>query len=102
MALQGILLFPPFRLDADNQQPWRESAVLPLRPNTLAVLLYLAQHAQLLVTKQELLDAVWVDTTVSDELLRGYISSARSSAMMQESRDTSKPSLRADIVSCQA
>jgi urea transport system substrate-binding protein len=77
MALQGIFLFPPFRLDADNQQLWRESDLLALRPKTFEVLLYLVRHSQRLVTKRELLASVWADTTVSDELLRGYIRELR-------------------------
>ena len=34
-------------------------------------------NAQRLVTKQELLENIWRDTTVSDELLRGYIRELR-------------------------
>lgn len=77
MAFDGIFLFPPFRLDAANEQLWRESNLLALRPKTFEVLLYLVQNAQRLVTKQELLDKVWTNTVVSDELLRGYIRELR-------------------------
>jgi DNA-binding winged helix-turn-helix (wHTH) protein len=77
MAFEGIFLFPPFRLDAANQRLWRESKLLALRPKTFEVLFYLVQNAQRLVTKQELLDQVWTDTVVSDELLRGYIRELR-------------------------
>ena len=77
MALQGILVFPPFRLDTLNQELWRESDRLALRPKTFDVLLYLVTHAQRLVTKQELLDNVWKETIVSDELLRGYVRELR-------------------------
>src|SRR5262249_21145112 len=77
MALQSILLFPPFRLDVPNQQPWRESELLALRPKTFDVLLYLVRNSGRLVTKRELLENVWTDTTVSDELLRSYIRELR-------------------------
>jgi urea transport system substrate-binding protein len=73
----ATLVFPPFRLDVSNEQLWRGSTLLPLRPKTFEVLLYLARNAQRLVTKQELLENIWTDTTVSDELLRGYIRELR-------------------------
>jgi urea transport system substrate-binding protein len=76
-TLPGTLLFPPFRLDPVNQQLWRKSKLLNLRPKTFQVLRYLVQHSQRLVTKQELLEKVWADSVVSDELLRGYVSELR-------------------------
>lgn len=77
MTLQAIFVFPPFRLDVANEQLWRGSNLLALRPKTYEVLLYLVKNSQRLVTKQELLDNVWAGTVVSDELLRGYIRELR-------------------------
>ena len=77
MTSHEIFVFPPFRLDAVNEQLWHRSKLLALRPKTFEVLLYLVQNAQRLVTKQELLDKVWKDTVVADELLRGYIREIR-------------------------
>ena len=77
MTSNATLVSPPFRLDVANEQLWRESTLLPLRPKTFEVLLYLARNAQRLVTKRELLEKIWADTTVSDELLRGYIRELR-------------------------
>jgi len=74
---RDTLVFQPFRLDLANEQLWRESTLIPLRPKTFGVLLYLARNAQRLVTKQELLENIWTDTVVSDELLRGYIRELR-------------------------
>jgi DNA-binding response OmpR family regulator len=62
-----ILVFPPFRLDIANEQLWRGSTLLPLRPKTFEVLLYLARNAQRLVTKQELLENIWTDTIVTKQ-----------------------------------
>lgn len=76
MAL-GILRFPPFRLDPLNQEFWRGSERITLRPKVFAVLVYLASNPQRLVTKHELLANVWADVTVTDELLRGYIRELR-------------------------
>jgi urea transport system substrate-binding protein len=73
----ATLVFPPFRLDVANEQLWRGSTLIPLRPKAFEVLLYLARNANRLVTKQELLEKIWPDTAVSDELLRGYIRELR-------------------------
>jgi urea transport system substrate-binding protein len=72
-----ILLFPPFRLDVQNQELWNGSQAIAIRPKTFAVLVYLARHAQRLVTKEELLGNVWANVSVGAELLRSYISELR-------------------------
>src|ERR1700689_3077356 len=77
MASRAILVFPPFRLDAANEQLWRDSNLVDVRPRTFEVLLYLVRNPQRLVTKRELLDSVWAGASVSDELLRGYIRELR-------------------------
>src|SRR5271169_1472662 len=77
VASKVTFVFPPFRLDAANEQLWRDSKLVDLRPKTFEVLLYLVQNAQRLVTKRELLDTVWAGASVSDELLRGYIRELR-------------------------
>jgi urea transport system substrate-binding protein len=77
VASRVTFAFPPFRLDAANEQLWRDSKLVDLRPKTFQVLLYLVQNAQRLVTKRELLDSVWAGISVSDELLRGYVSELR-------------------------
>jgi DNA-binding winged helix-turn-helix (wHTH) protein len=61
--------FPPFRLDGANEQVWRATQPIVLRPKTFAVLRCLIEHAGQLQTKAELLDAVWPDTAVSDVAL---------------------------------
>jgi adenylate cyclase len=73
-----ILSFPPFRLDVRNEQLWREQHEIPLRPKTFAILRYLAEHPHQLVTKEELLRAVWGDTQVSEDGLRDYLREIRS------------------------
>jgi DNA-binding winged helix-turn-helix (wHTH) protein len=52
------LHFPPFHLDLSTEQLWRETQVIPLRQKTFAVLRYLLEHANQLVTKEALLEAV--------------------------------------------
>src|SRR5688572_15081418 len=72
-----VLLFPPFRLDVQNEELWNGSQLVELRPKTFAVLVYLARHAQRLVTKEELLRNVWASVSVDRELLRGYVAELR-------------------------
>lgn len=59
------ILFPPFRLDAVNARLWREGEVVPLRPKTFDVLCCLVERAGQLVTKEEILSAVWSGAKVS-------------------------------------
>jgi DNA-binding winged helix-turn-helix (wHTH) protein/predicted ATPase len=69
--------FPPFRLDYADQRLFRDDVVVPLRPKSFDVLRYLAQHPGKLITKDELLDAVWPDTTVTDTVLKVSIREIR-------------------------
>jgi TolB-like protein/DNA-binding winged helix-turn-helix (wHTH) protein len=73
----SLLLFPPFRLDLTNERLWRATMELPLRPKTFAVLRYLVEHPEQLVTKEELLNAVWGETVVGEDALTGCIRDLR-------------------------
>src|SRR5262245_50029584 len=77
MAQKRQILFPPFRLDAANQRLWRGEEALPLRPKTFAVLVYLLERPGQLVTKEELLDACWPDTTLTYTVLKVCIREIR-------------------------
>ena len=48
----------------------RDGTPIPLRPKTYAVLRYLAERPGALVTKRELLDAVWGGAAVSEDVVR--------------------------------
>src|SRR5262245_44912410 len=71
------ILFPPFRLDPVNQQVWHGVEQVALRPKPFAVLRYLVEHAGQLVSRAELVQAVWPTTSVSEGVLRGYIRDLR-------------------------
>lgn len=60
-----------------NEQLWWGSQLLPLRPKPFAVLSYLATHPHRLVTKEELLKAVWPDVRVSEGILHTYVRDLR-------------------------
>jgi DNA-binding winged helix-turn-helix (wHTH) protein len=74
---EAVIHFPPFYLDCSTGQLWQGSQVLRLRPKSFAVLRYLAEHPHRLVTKEELLKAVWPETYVSAGLLHTYIRDLR-------------------------
>ena len=71
------VIFPPFRLDLVNQRLWRDSRAIALTPKTFALLRHLLEHADQLVTKEELLGAVWPDTYVTDAVLKVCIGELR-------------------------
>ena len=69
--------FVDFRLDPDNACLWRGTQSIALTPKAFEVLHYLVTHADRLVTKDTLLDAVWPETAVSDAVLRIAIGELR-------------------------
>jgi predicted ATPase len=58
------------RLDRTNQCAWRGTDQISLSPKAFSVLLYLFERPGRLVTKQELLDAVWPDIHVTEGVLK--------------------------------
>lgn len=71
------LSFDGFRLDSATACLWRGADPLPLPPKVFAVLHYLMTYPDRLVTKDELLDAVWPHTAVSDAVVRVAIGTLR-------------------------
>ena len=69
--------FQSFVLDLDRFSLYGPSGRLDLRPKSFEVLRYLAEHASRLVTKDELIKAVWPDVAVTDESLTRCISDVR-------------------------
>lgn len=65
--------FDKFRLDAANQCLWRGGQRVSMAPRPFAVLRYLVEHPQQLVTHDEMLDALWPETYVLPQVLRTYI-----------------------------
>ncbi len=69
--------FQLFRLDTANQCLWRGEVRADLTPKAFDVLRYLVEHAGRLVTPVEILEALWPDTYINPEGLRGYIQEIR-------------------------
>ncbi|MEL6704834.1 MAG: winged helix-turn-helix domain-containing protein [Bacteroidota bacterium] len=55
----------------------RRSQAVSVEPRVMAVLTYLAQHAGQVVTRSDLLDAVWADVVVNEDALTRAVSELR-------------------------
>ena len=71
------IIFDPFCLDADNACLWKGSQAIKLRPKAFAVLDHLLGHPGRLVTKEDLLHAVWPGTFVGEAVLKVAIRQIR-------------------------
>ncbi|WP_218511374.1 AAA family ATPase [Variovorax sp. dw_308] len=74
--------FPPFKLDFVNHCLWKvdaggQSHPVGLTPRAFDVLRHLVENAGRLVTHEELLNAIWPDTDVQPEVLKGYVLAIR-------------------------
>lgn len=72
------LHFGPFVLEATQARLCRDGQALDLPPKAYEVLCFLAERAGRLVTKDELLDAVWGHRHLSDSVLKTTINTIRS------------------------
>src|SRR5947199_1233034 len=69
--------FDPFCLDLSNECLWEGTQAIKLRPKAFAVLDYLLGHPGRLVTKEELLNAVWPGTFIGEAVLKVTIRQLR-------------------------
>jgi DNA-binding winged helix-turn-helix (wHTH) protein len=69
--------FGSFRCDPSNACIWRDEQALNLTPKAFEVLLYLLRHPGRLVSKEELLNAVWSETYVGDAVLKVSVGEIR-------------------------
>jgi DNA-binding winged helix-turn-helix (wHTH) protein len=65
-----VIAFGPFRLLPVQRQLWKDEEQLELRAMPLAVLTYLAQHPERVVSAEELRKAVWGGIYVSRTAIR--------------------------------
>jgi len=75
--MSHLYQFGRFCLDSRKRTLSRADSLVPLTPKAFDVLLFLAQNPNRLVTKEELLQAVWGDTFVEEGNLAQYISHLR-------------------------
>jgi DNA-binding winged helix-turn-helix (wHTH) protein/TolB-like protein/Tfp pilus assembly protein PilF len=73
----GVLRFAGFDVDLGRGELRVGGASVSLRPKTFALLAYLAARPGRLLTKDELIEAVWPDVTVTDDSLVQCVSEVR-------------------------
>jgi DNA-binding winged helix-turn-helix (wHTH) protein/tetratricopeptide (TPR) repeat protein len=74
---KGLYEFGPFRLDCARHLLLKDSRSLQLPPKAFEVLVRLVERRGALMTKAELLHAVWPDTFVEENNLTQYVSMLR-------------------------
>src|SRR5579859_683452 len=84
--MSHLYRFGQFVLDPARRALSRADSPVSLTPKAFDVLLFLAQNPNRLVTKEELLQAVWGDTFVEEGNLAQYISHLRKA--LGDSEDT--------------
>src|SRR5258705_3104502 len=75
--MQAVKVFQPFRIDTVNHCLWRAEERVRLTPRAFDVLRYLVEHAERLVTQDEILEALWPETYVNREVIKQYIRGIR-------------------------
>ena len=80
--------FHLFRLDPINHRLWRGDERVTLTPKAFDVLRFLVQHADRLVTQQEILEAVWPETHVNPEVVKKYVLEVRKALGDRSDRPT--------------
>jgi DNA-binding winged helix-turn-helix (wHTH) protein len=69
--------FAEYELDIDRQELRRTGQVVPIEPQVFDVLVCLVRNHDRIVSKDELIDAVWQGRVISDTALSSRISAAR-------------------------
>lgn len=74
---RGALHFADFDVDIERGELRVGGTVMALRPKSFALLVYLARHPGRLLTKDELIEAIWPDVAVTDDSLVQCVSELR-------------------------
>src|SRR5467141_218698 len=85
--MSHLYRFGPYVLDPQRRTLYCDESPVPLTPKAFDVLLFLAQNPNRLITKDELLKAVWGETVVEEGNLTQYISHLRK-ALADNSEDS--------------
>ena len=70
-------VFGPFRLDPANRLLLRDGQTVPLTAKVFDLLLYLVEHSDRLLTKDEILENVWRDSFVEEGNVARHVSMLR-------------------------
>src|SRR5687767_15923422 len=77
MNADRVLAFAEFRLDPVSGHLYRRNEAVPMAPKVFALLQFLAGQSGRLVSKEELLGAVWPGVFVGDAVLKSAIRELR-------------------------
>ena len=72
-----IYFFKNHSLDADRRELRRDTALIPVEPQVFDLILYLVRNRDRVITKDDLIDAVWGGRIVSESALTTRINAAR-------------------------
>lgn len=72
-----LFLFEEYVLDTDRRELWRGPVSLPLEPQVFDLLEFLVRNRARVVSKEDLLAAVWGGRIISESTLASRISAAR-------------------------
>lgn len=86
MAHHRYLVAEPLQLDCDDERLWCDGKAASLGGKAIALLRALMDRPRTLVTKEELLDIVWPDVTVSESVLTTAVKEIRQ-ALGDDARD---------------
>lgn len=75
---EGVWCFDRFELDVDRGEFRSAGECIALRPKSFALLCQLVAHPARLISKEELLDAVWPNVVVTDDSVTQCIGDLRS------------------------
>jgi eukaryotic-like serine/threonine-protein kinase len=88
LGMSTLVRFDEFELDLETRSLSRAGQPIPLSPRTFDLLAYLAQNAQRVVTRDELLNALWPDSYVDESNLSQHVFLLRRA--LNESRETAR------------
>jgi DNA-binding winged helix-turn-helix (wHTH) protein/TolB-like protein/Tfp pilus assembly protein PilF len=88
LEMSTLVRFDDFELDLETRSLSRSGQSIPLSPRTFDLLAYLAQNAQRVVTREELLNALWPDSYVDESNLSQHVFLLRKA--LQESRESAR------------
>src|SRR5687767_10340756 len=71
------LLFEDYILDPERRELTRGAEAVAIGPQVFDLLLYLVQHRERVVSKDDLLDTVWGGRIVSESTLTSHINAVR-------------------------
>jgi len=77
MAEAGTIAFGEFRLDVASEMLARDGEPVPLTPKAYRLLRHFLAHPDVLLSKDDLLDAVWPDVAVGDAVLKVCVGELR-------------------------